>query len=129
MNTKRFTAAQVVAAVRQCWGLRYHVARRLGCHVNTVTNYAQRYPAVREAFAAERGLLVDLGERALREAIERGEAWAVRLVLLTLGKDRGYVLKTPVEQVLRRLAERQDATERRLGPAKAEGERGAGASG
>lgn len=51
----------------------------------------ERYPTVAQAIKDEREALVDLGELALYKQVQNGEAWAVTLLLKTLGKDRGYV--------------------------------------
>jgi hypothetical protein len=41
--------------------------------------------------------LLDTAEIALREAIGRGEGWAVTFVLSTLGRDRGYITRSENE--------------------------------
>jgi hypothetical protein len=63
------------------WGIYYHI---------------KRSPYLQFVFKDAREKRVDEAERKLDEAIERGEAWAIALVLRTLGKERGYVEK--VEQ-------------------------------
>jgi hypothetical protein len=90
----KFTAAQVVEALNATKGLIFLAARRLGCHYNTITNYAKRYASVRECLEASRGEMVDAGESSLFRAVLNGEAWAVQFLLKTLGKSRGYVERT-----------------------------------
>jgi hypothetical protein len=89
-----FTPEQMVAALRETKGLIYLAAKRLGCHPHTVSNYAKRYPEVRDAITAQRGEMVDAGESSLYRAVLAGEAWAVQFLLKTQGKDRGYVERT-----------------------------------
>jgi len=77
--------------------MRFLAARRLGCSHDTIARYIQRYPQVRTVAEAARGVLVDTAELKLWEATERGEQWAVVLVLKTLGKDRGYTERQEVQ--------------------------------
>lgn len=87
----KYKVADMVQALRESKGMVYVTARKLGCSPTTVYNYAAKHPSVQEAIDSERGLMVDTGELALWKALQNGEAWAVSLVLKTLGKSRGYV--------------------------------------
>ena len=127
----KFTAEQVVEALDLSRGLVFLAAQALGCHPQTVRNYARRYARVREALEENRGRLVDLAEQKLAEAVEAGKHWAVVLTLKTLGKDRGYVervetrdvsdeqLNAAIDAELARLAGRGEAGA--AGPAAGEG--------
>jgi hypothetical protein len=54
-------------------------------------NYCKRYKTVERAFQQEREKLVDHAETGLRYAvINRKDPWAIKFVLRTLGRDRGY---------------------------------------
>lgn len=86
----KFTEKDVIDALTASKGMVYVAARRLGCVANTIYNYAEKYPAVKEAMTQERGLMVDTAEIALYKAVQNGEPWAVSLTLKTIGKDRGY---------------------------------------
>lgn len=88
---RRLSTAQIVDALQATDGLIYKAATRLGCAPSTIYKRAERSPLVRQAIEDSRGELVDESESKLRLAVERGDAWAVALVLKTLGKDRGYV--------------------------------------
>ena len=66
-------------------------AQRLGCTLQTIRNYCERHPSVREVVEAHRGQMVDLAELKLWQSIQNGEAWGITLCLKTIGKDRGYV--------------------------------------
>lgn len=90
-RTPRFTTTQMIEAAREEHGMVYLVAERLRCSHVTVYNYQKRHPSVREAFELERNRMVDVAEQKLYEAIQRGESWAIALMLKTKGKDRGYV--------------------------------------
>lgn len=88
---QRYTAEEVVEAIRATRGRVHSVARRLGCDARTIYNYAERYASVRDELDMQRGLRGDTAEFKLDEAIDRGEAWAVKYYLSTQCKDRGYV--------------------------------------
>ena len=77
-------------------GIKAAIARRLGCSWITVDRAAKKHPAVQEALENEREQLLDLAEANLVRMVERGEWPAIRYVLSTLGKSRGY--GTGVEQ-------------------------------
>lgn len=70
------------------------VAATLGVDVKTIYNYRDRYPAVAEALAQARNsfdeTILDTAEFKLFDAINSGQAWAIRYALDKKGKVRGY---------------------------------------
>lgn len=96
MAKPKFTPEEVSRAVRECHGLLYMTAERLGCDPSTVRRYADRHKSVQEAFAERRGWRVDRAECRLHEAVEKGEAYAVCFTLKTQGKSRGYIERSEV---------------------------------
>lgn len=90
MNKEKYTKKEIIAALVASKGMVYVAARKIGCSANTVYNFANKYPEVKEAMQQERGLMVDTAEIALYGAVQRGEPWAVALTLKTIGKNRGY---------------------------------------
>jgi hypothetical protein len=60
-------------------------------HFTTVYNYINRHATVQQALQDERERMIDTAESALYVALSKQEAWAVSLVLKTIGKNRGYV--------------------------------------
>ncbi len=96
------------------WNIYYHIKRSL---------YLQF------VFEDARERRVDEAERKLDEAIERGEAWAIALVLRTLGRGRGYIEKVeqsgsfdhrhPIEdwkqEAERKIKQLQEAADKRNG--------------
>lgn len=96
MGREKFTASDVVDALRASKGMVYVAARALDCSANTIYNYAKRYATVQEAINQERGMMVDTAELALWKAIQNGEGWAISLTLKTLGKSRGYVERSEI---------------------------------
>ena len=77
--------------------MRHLAAQHLGCSYRTLANYLGRSPELRQRADDCRGELVDQAELKLREAVERGERWAIVLTLTTLGKDRGYCTRQEVQ--------------------------------
>ena len=101
----KFTADQMVEAIRGSGGIVSLIASRLRCGRSTVYRYAHRYPSVREALEAEREVLLDLAESRLLECVERGDLDAIIFVLKTKGKDRGYTTWIGVGAAVRRETE------------------------
>lgn len=90
-NPKRYTAAQMIAAIQQAKGNVSAVARALGTSRQTVLNYANEYTTVKQALDDEREAMIDTAESALHAAILDKQGWAVCFTLKTLGKSRGYI--------------------------------------
>jgi hypothetical protein len=87
----RYTSEQIIAALQATNGLVSLAAKKLGCSPQTIYKRAKNVQIVRQAIDDSRDELVDHAELALRAAVLDKEAWAVALVLRTLGKHRGYV--------------------------------------
>lgn len=66
-------------------------AKQLKCNTQTIYNRVNKFPAIQQAIDESRVELVDLAEQKLKKAINNDEAWAIALVLKTLGKTRGYI--------------------------------------
>jgi hypothetical protein len=94
---EKYTKEQMIAMARECKGMAYVMARRLGCSPKTVYNYRDRYPEVAEAMEDEDGMVDDIAELKLFEAIKNGEAWAIRFRLKHKGHGRGYCEKQQVD--------------------------------
>jgi hypothetical protein len=97
MKKEKWTAREMITALRDTQGMVYLAASRLGCDPKTIYNYAKRYPKVQQAIDDQRGQFVDTCELALKRAVMSGEGWAVCFALKTLGKDRGYVERHQLE--------------------------------
>jgi hypothetical protein len=80
----------IIAALRDCKGLVYLAAKKLGCETSTIYRRAKKSKAVSRVIEHQRGELLDTAELALYNAILKGECWAVTLALKTLGRSRGY---------------------------------------
>lgn len=95
---RAYSVQQVIDALRATRGMVYLAADHLGCSPQTIYNFLARHPSVREARERESGRLLDYGEIKLYEQVMQGEAWAVKYLLSTKGKERGYTDKLEVEQ-------------------------------
>jgi hypothetical protein len=89
-KTNRYTASQVIAALRQTKGMVYLAAKVLGCDPDTIMRYCRRYPTVEQAKQDARGEFLDTAELKLWQAVQAGEHWAITFALRTVGRDRGY---------------------------------------
>jgi hypothetical protein len=87
---RKYTAQQVIAALKATKGTVYFAARLLGCDADTIQNYCKRFPTVMAAKKEHQAELVDLARLKLWDAVERGDMWAVLFTLRTLGKDQGF---------------------------------------
>lgn len=96
MSEHKFTPEQVIVAIQKSNGLITHAARKLKVTRQTVKNYVDKYPEVKAALDEMRDVLIDEAESALVSAVKRKEAWAISLVLKTIGKERGYVERQEV---------------------------------
>ena len=96
MTRERYTCQQVIDALQQTRGMVYLAAEVLGCIPQTVYNYIERHPSIKAAWEAESGLMTDLAEQKLYNAIMRDESWAIGFYLKTKGKSRGYTERLEV---------------------------------
>lgn len=91
VSTTRYSAKQVREALEECRGMVSFAAKRLGCTPQTIRKYAERFAQVALAIEDAREDMVDTAELSLRQAVQKGEPWAVTMTLKTLGSKRGYV--------------------------------------
>jgi len=98
-SRQRYTQQQMINALTQAHGLIAPAAQALHCHRHTVDRYIARYPLVRRAYEEAREAVIDLAESKLIELVEQRDWRAIRYLLSTLGKDRGYVERTEVQQM------------------------------
>lgn len=98
MANDKYTAEQMIEALRATRGMITLAAKRLHCAPNTIRSYVERYPTVAQAMREEREQATDVAELALYKAIQDGQPWAVCFYLKTQGRARGYVERYEVEQ-------------------------------
>lgn len=97
MGTDQYDRAEVINAIWSNKGNISAAARDIGCGARTIYYMADRYKTVQQAIDHARriwrGELVDSAEQQLKDHVEEGRAWAVKYVLDTVGKKRGYVTR------------------------------------
>lgn len=82
---------KMVEAITAARGLLSVAARSLGVSRETVYQRARRVPAVQAAIDEAREATLDVAEAALFKQAAAGEGWAVKYLLSTQGRARGYV--------------------------------------
>jgi hypothetical protein len=87
---EKYTAAQMIAALKKTKGMVYLAADELGCHAETVLNYADRYKSVRDEINTQREKVVDIAELKLYQKIMDGDDGMIKYYLSRRGKSRGY---------------------------------------
>ena len=92
----RLTVAKVEQELRATYGNQSAVARKFGVSRQAVADYISRYPRLQVALAEANDTILDNGESALYKAVLQGEPWAVKWLLATKGKARGYVERQEV---------------------------------
>lgn len=80
---------KVIEALRAHNGVYKATADALGVHRVTVSKYVDKFD-LHDLVIECRQSNIDLAESKLIDAIRRGESWAIKFQLNTLGKSRGY---------------------------------------
>ena len=97
-NRNQYKAEQFINAIKGSGGIVSTIAKRVGCDWNTAKKYVDTMPTIKAAYDAECESVLDLAEVKLIENIEDGDMGAIKYMLSTKGKKRGYVEKQQVEQ-------------------------------
>ena len=100
---------QIADALRRTAGIVAAAAEKLGVTRQAISKRVTQSEELQAVRDDARETILDLSESALVEAIKDREGWAVRLMLTTQGKDRGYVTRQertgkrggPIETVVR----------------------------
>lgn len=92
----RLKADEVETWLRKTRGNQAEVARRLGVTRSAVSKCVSRHPSLQAVMAEEDAAILDDAESALYKAVLTGEPWAVKWLLATKGKGRGYVERQEV---------------------------------
>ena len=118
MANQRYTAAEVIKAIQDTAGIKTAAAKKLGCDVDTVDRYCNRYPSVADAVKQARSGIVDMAESVLIQKLNRKEWDAAKFVLTTLGKDRGWGntidVNVKIDEIARQLAAEYGEDEARI---------------
>lgn len=86
----RYTDAQIAAALTATRGMTYLAAQHLGCSHHTINTRLATSPRLRAIVEAQTGRVLDTAETKLFDAMQTGDLGAIKYLLSTKGKDRGY---------------------------------------
>lgn len=86
----RYTEKQIENVLREMKGMKFLAAQRLGCDHMTIQRRIEQSPHLQAVLAEETGKLVDLGELKLHSKVQEGDVAAIKYLLSSKGKDRGY---------------------------------------
>jgi hypothetical protein len=92
----RYTDKQIENALVKSSGLVYLAAKFLKCTPLTIYTRMKKNKVLKAICNDCRGEIVDLAEQKLKKAVKRGDAWAITMVLRTLGRRRGYVSRQEI---------------------------------
>lgn len=102
MANSVFSAQQIIDAIKEADGYVSKIASILGCSVQTVYNYRNKYPTVATAWHDVKERRHDFVENALHKRIKAGSDTAIIFYLKTQAKERGYIERQEVAHTLER---------------------------
>lgn len=94
---KRLSVECLLSEIETQCGNISAIARSFGVRRQSVSEYIERRPELKQALADAREGMLDEAENALLDAIRSKEGWAVCFALKTIGRNRGYVEKQEIE--------------------------------
>jgi len=97
---KKLTKKKIMAAMENTGGVLLTISKRLDVSYPWLYEYVHR-PAnqdIMDALAREKEKIIDLAETKLFKQINQEKDWAIKFLLSTKGKDRGYVERQEVDQ-------------------------------
>ncbi len=86
----KYTQKQFIRAMKGTGGIKSAIAKKLGCEWLTVQKYIKEYPKIYDAWLAEKEIILDMGESVLFSLVKNEDLSAVKYLLSTQGKERGY---------------------------------------
>lgn len=92
----RLTVKGVAEQLRKHHGVKAGVAKAFGVTRSAVTQYMDAHPELKVIQGEGMEEALDLGEAALIASVVKREPWAVKYLLSTQGKGRGYVERQEV---------------------------------
>lgn len=78
-------------------GIMIRIARNMDCTRDSVYKFCKKYPDMMQLRRDEEEKIVDVGEIGLFERVKSGEIWALKYILATKGKNRGYSERTELD--------------------------------
>jgi hypothetical protein len=90
---------EIIEAIKKCRGLTYIIANALGVSHSGISAKIAADPELSSVLREQRGRALDMAEAKLMQAVDKGEQWAITMILRTLGRERGYVERQEVSNV------------------------------
>lgn len=97
MKKTKATKRQLIKSIEQNGGIMSCIADDFGLTIRRIQQRVAADADLQEAMKQARDQLIDEAEVKLRSAVKRGSPWAVKLVLMTLGRHRGYTQRLEVD--------------------------------
>jgi len=88
---KKPSNKKIIEVLEKTGGLLKPAATKLGITRQTIYEWIEREPELKEALATIRESMVDMSEGALYKQISEGNTAAILFLLKTQGKHRGYI--------------------------------------
>ena len=89
-NKDQFKAEDFIRAIPGSAGIITSIAHRVDCTWHTAKKYCTEYPTVKRVYDAEKEGILDLAELELIKKVKGGDLGAIKYLLSTQGKERGY---------------------------------------
>ena len=87
---KKINKKRIIKAIEGSHGIKLTVIQKLGITLKELNDLLQKYPDLKDLLKQEKSNILDFSESRLLKAVENGEAWAIRFILLNQGQARGY---------------------------------------
>lgn len=92
----QFKAEDFISVITGTGGSISEIARRVGCDWHTAKKYIETMSTIKQAYEAEKESILDRAETKLVEAVDDGDLSAIKYLLSTKGKHRGYTERREV---------------------------------
>lgn len=89
-GANQYKADDFVRAIPGTGGIISAIAKKVGCDWHTAKKYITEHPTIKRIYDNECEGVLDLAEVKLIEQVRDGQSWAIKYMLSTKGKDRGY---------------------------------------
>ncbi len=90
MGRQLYTDDQFADVLTRCKGMLFVASRTLRCDHKTMLTRVKKSPRLQAIVAEQIGQVVDTAELKLFDAMESGDLGAIKFLLGTKGRDRGY---------------------------------------
>lgn len=96
IGRKNVPREELIEAIKKTRGLLYLASNVLGVNHVTLSKLIESDDELAQIWREEKGKTLDRAEAKLMQAVDKGEQWAITMILRTLGRERGYVERQEV---------------------------------